>query len=173
MSTAFIVGIVAGLVVAVLIFKVANKDGRVKTQYDERQEKIRGRGYMYAFYTMAMYEAVMIVFSSAGDIPVADYIIYMGGIFVGLIVQVTYCIWNDGYWGINNDRRRYLIVFLVCGLVNFIPVIGQAKSGELFRDGRFVGFASLNLITLVLMLFVVAELLLKGIADKRSEEGEL
>ena len=52
-SYGMVFGLMIGLVIAVILLKFANKDHRFKTQYDERQESIKGRGYKYSFYTLA------------------------------------------------------------------------------------------------------------------------
>ena len=48
----FIAGLIVGLVLVVIIFRIANTDKKIKSEYDERQLRIRGKAYKYAFYTM-------------------------------------------------------------------------------------------------------------------------
>ena len=62
----FIVGLIVGLILVVILFKYANTDKKVKTEYDERQEKVRGKAYMYAFYTALIVEALLSMASICG-----------------------------------------------------------------------------------------------------------
>ena len=59
-------GVMVGLIICVILFKIANSDKKVMTQYDERQEAVRGKAYRYAFYTAMGLEAVGICLE-AGD----------------------------------------------------------------------------------------------------------
>ena len=42
-SIGLAVGIIVGLIICVLLAKFGNKDGAVKSKYDERQEAVRGK----------------------------------------------------------------------------------------------------------------------------------
>ena len=44
-SVGMAIGLMVGLVISVILLKVANKDHKVKSQYDERQEMIKGKGW--------------------------------------------------------------------------------------------------------------------------------
>ena len=49
-----IIGIVLGLILIAVITKISNSDFRTTTKYDERQVIVRGNGYKYGFWTMAI-----------------------------------------------------------------------------------------------------------------------
>ena len=63
MNIARFAGFICGVGVAVLLIwalmRRLNTDGKRKTEYDERQKAARGVGYMYAFYVLAGWMAVM------------------------------------------------------------------------------------------------------------------
>ena len=44
-------GIICGLIIAVIIIKVCNKNGKFKSDYDERQQIMIGKSYKYAMMT--------------------------------------------------------------------------------------------------------------------------
>ncbi len=48
-SAGMAMGLMVGLVIAVILLKVANKDHKLKTQYDERQELVKGKAINIAF----------------------------------------------------------------------------------------------------------------------------
>ena len=56
----FVIGLIVGIILVMVLIKMANKDRRIKTEYDERQEKIRGKAYKYAFYTMIYYQVIFL-----------------------------------------------------------------------------------------------------------------
>ena len=167
MSAGVAVGIFVGLIVAFVLIKLANSNRRVKTEYDERQLLVRGNAYRYAFYTVVIWEAVLMVLA-IGDLPlpVPDIALHFAGIIAGVLVLSTVCIWKDAYWGLNNNRRSYGIILLIAGLFNAIPVIGNL-SGRGSSDFPYV-----NLLCCIMLVVVGAELLIKQLADKRAESAE-
>ena len=166
-SAGFGVGLAVGIILVVLLLKFANTDHKKKTEYDERQKEIRGRGYMYGFYTMIIYETIMICFGMSGvTLPVAPIAIHFTGIVLGGVVLASYCIWKDAYWGLNNNLKRYAIVFLATAALNAIPLIASVKSeGFNLEDGPI-----LNLICLVMLGVLGVEFLVKYLMDKGGAE---
>ncbi|MBO4289242.1 MAG: hypothetical protein J5865_03975 [Lachnospiraceae bacterium] len=159
-----------GLVLCVIFARLANKDHKTKTEYDERQKAIRGRGYMFGFYTLLIFEAVIVILGMSGvELPVDAYLVHFAGILIGLLVFVCYCIWNDGYWGINNDRKRYAIIFAVAALLNAIPIVGVIRDGTLYKDGKF-SIQILNVMVLAMLIIVILVLAVKGLVDRRAED---
>ena len=159
------VGIALGLVIAVLLVKYANKDHAVKSKYDERQEAVRGKAYRYAFYSILIYEALMLVLEVGQiSLPLPSYVLHFAGIIVGCLVLAGYSIWNDVYWGLNNTRKRYAVIFLVCAALNAIPVVFTILGKATFDA------AWLNAIVLIMLAVVGIELIIKEIIDKREAE---
>lgn len=167
MSAGVAVGIFMGLIVALFLIKLANSNRKVRSEYDERQLRVRGDAYRYAFYTVVVWEAVLIVLAY-GDfhLPVPDLALHFAGIVAGGLVLSTVCIWKDAYWGLNNNRRSYGIILVVAGLFNAIPVIGSLS------DTGGSDFPYVNLLCCVMLVVVGAELLLKQMADKQAESAE-
>ena len=166
-SAGVTVGIVVGLIVAFVLILIANNNRKFKTDYDERQLKVRGDAYRYAFYTVMIWEVVLIVLAF-GEItlPFPDYVLHFAGLIAGIIVLSGYCIWRDAYWGLNNNRKRYGIILVVAGLLNAIPLFG------VLADMENNSFAYVNLLACVMLLVVGVELLLKHVLDKRAEDAE-
>ncbi|MCR5669399.1 MAG: hypothetical protein K6G10_00165 [Butyrivibrio sp.] len=172
-SAGLTLGIIVGLVIAFVLIKAANTNHKMKTEYDERQQLIRGKGYMYAFYTLVAYEVIMMIIS-IGEIslPIERYALDCVGLILGVIVLGVYCVWNDVYWGLNNNKKMYFIIFAVCIIFNLIPVIGQAINGTLIVDGK-IGFPILNIMVLIMMAVLGIELIIKKlVSSKNSEEEE-
>jgi len=170
-SFGVVIGLIVGLIIAVICFKYANTNHKAKTEYDERQKVIRGQAYMYGFYTVLVFECLMLVISIGRlPLPVDEYILHFMGIILGCTVLAVYSIWHDVYWGLNNNRRRYSIVFIICAAINAIPVIASLRTGTLIVNSK-PSSAFINLLVLIMLLILAIELLIKQIADKK-EEGE-
>lgn len=170
-SAGVAVGLLVGLIIAVIIFKVVNTNHKVKTEYDERQREIRGKAYMYAFYTVLVCECVMMIIDIGGiKLPFESYLLHFASMLAGCIVLCCYSIWHDVYWGLNNDPRRYSVLFIFIILLNLIPIIGAVKSGTLMENGKF-GLPFLNIMVIVMMAIIGIVFLAKNFADgQRGEE---
>ena len=171
-SKGFVAGIFISIFVLLLIYKLANTDHRSKTAYDERQQLIRGKGYMYGFYTIVIYECIIMAISVSGiELPAVDFIIHFAGILLGCIVLASYNIWKGVYWGLNNNPKRYAVVFIALLVLNAIPVFGSIKDGSIFENGK-LSIPFLNVLVLLMLTVLVIELFVKHLADKSSEERD-
>lgn len=163
-TTVFIVGICWG------IFKSSNSDHKSKTQYDERQQVLRGRGYMIGFWTVLVYQTVLYVLECAGaTLPVAPFSLGFLGAILAVTVMCVYDIWVGAYWGLNNDRKRYLIILGVFGVFSLIPVVAAAKMG--FVEHILQGPVLVNLGIGVMLITMFVTLLIRHIADKKEEDA--
>ena len=169
-SIGYIIGILFGIILVIVFYKFSNTNHKTKTQYDERQKELRGKAYQYAFYTLMIFEALLFILELCEiSFPFPNYLLHFAGIFLGSLVLASYCIWKDVYWGLNNNRKRYGILFLVCGILNAIPVIGAITHGGLFREGDSP-VPAINLMVLILMVVIGTELLVKQLLEKREAE---
>lgn len=165
-------GFVVGLVIVVIIAVICNKNRKVKTQYDERQQIIRGKGYHYAFYAIMIFAALNVVLSLAGlELPVVPEVLAFCYIFVGAATNIVYCIFQDAYWGLNNNKKRYLIVFLLIALLNIAIVVRSYLAGTLIEDGR-LGTMGTNLLVAVLFLVTGLAILIQMIREKKALGSE-
>ena len=169
-SAGFVIGIVIGLIACVVLFKISNTNHKSRTEYDERQQEIRGKAYRYAFYVLAVYEAVMVCIT-IGEIPLplGPAMQHALGIFISCTFLAAYCIKHDVYWGLNNNPKRYSIIFLVAGLINAIPVVASIASGTFFENGQ-VTSVLINLLALIMIVVIGVELLIKKAAARREED---
>ena len=105
-------GLGTGIILCVVLFRYGNKDKKIKTSYDERQEAIRGVAFKYAFYTILVYEMILMAAGVAGiTFPFPEYVVNFLGIMLGCTVLGVYCIWKDVFWGLNNNRKRYYVIY--------------------------------------------------------------
>ncbi len=168
--TGVAVGIFVGLIICAVLFRFANTNKKLKSEYDERQRAIRNLAYKYAFYTVMFYEVLMLVLGIGNvQIPAPAYAIHFFGIILGCTVLGVYCVWKDVYWGMNNDRKRYIMVFAVAIALNLIPVIASIMGASFITDGQ-VNMPVINLMVLMMLFALFVTFILKRIVDKRENE---
>ena len=171
-SVGMAMGLMVGLVICVVLFKIANKDHKVKTQYDERQELIKGKGYTYGFYTMMFMEVVVMLLEMSGiELPIENYLVHTIAILVGALVLCAHSIWNGVYWGLNNNRKRYAIILVIAVILNIIPVAAATAHDSLAGHG-INSIPVLNIIVLVWMAIIGVIALAKKCVDAKNTEEE-
>ncbi|MCR5651393.1 MAG: hypothetical protein K6F86_09465 [Lachnospiraceae bacterium] len=164
-------GLVAGLIICVILFRYMNKDKKILTKYDERQEMARGRAYKYGFWA-SMATAAVVMITDVAEISLASsFTKYFFIMFVGILVQVTYSIFNDAYLGINTNKKRLMIICIIAGLCNLLGVVGNIKGGTFIVNG-VVSDAGTNLLCCILMVVIGIELLIKDSMDRKHATAE-
>lgn len=171
-ASGVVVGMLVGVILIVVLFKFANTNHVVKTEYDERQQVLRYKGYMVGFYAAIIYEVIMLLISIAEiEIPAEAYVIHFGAIMAGAMALAIHSIWNDVYWGLNNNTKRYIAVFVILFLINAAAVVRAVMAGTLVEDGKLAA-ASVNLLVAAMILVIGIVLLIKQAADKKAQANE-
>ncbi|MBR6353221.1 MAG: hypothetical protein IKS25_03775 [Oscillospiraceae bacterium] len=169
-SAALAVGVVVGLVIALILLRYMNRDHKVKAEYDEMQKIIRNKGYMLAFYAVMILEALLCLVPGSLQIPAEPIVLHFLPIFLGITVQACYCIWNGAYVGLNTNMKRYLIVAVAASLINLLAFVMAWKNGGLLVDGVLQApFVNLLCAVMFAVLGVVG-LLRRSV--QREESGE-
>lgn len=186
MNTSYVIGFIIGLVVTVLfiiiiakvITKIGNNNGESKTEYDERQKMVIGQGYKIAFWTLSALLVVVQMFIEIGKVanfcsPIkAEYgTIAFSIIIISIMVFCIYCIWNGAYFGLNNNKKRYIIILLAIGVLNILISVGNIIMGNMVVDGQLTGYF-VNLMCGIMMFVVVGAVGLRDYLDKKSDEKE-
>ena len=170
-----IVGLMVGVVLVVLLLRFANKDKRIRTEYDERQKEIRGKGYTIGFYTIVGLLAAESLWTMSGNgFPLPDYLVFFSTIIIGLTVMCAYFIWKGVYWGINNNPKRYIVVMILAFLLNLIPIFSVVSNGKTELNGASVmeSLPMMNVIVVLMLMVVGGELLIKHFIDKAKTEED-
>ncbi len=173
-AVGIIFGIIVGLVICIFVFRYMNRDKKIVTKYDERQEMARGRAYKYGFWASMVAAAVVMALEIAGVQIATSFTKYFFIMFVGIMVQVGYSILNDAYYGINTNKKRLIIICIIAGLCNFFPIVGTVMGGQFIVDG-IISDSGANLLCCILMIYAGVMLFVKDLRDKKqtdTEEGE-
>lgn len=162
------VGMAVGIAIVIIIAKVANKDRRVKTEYDERQTALRGIGFKYAFYAMTIYAGINTVLGIAEiSLPMEPQVMNFSYIIIGCLVDICYCVFNDCYWGLNNKRKSWGIAMFIAGAVNAFAAIMAAVEGRLIVNG-LLSTPGINLFCAILLIALAVITLCKSLSDKKE-----
>ena len=121
--------------IAVILLRYINRD-RIRTEYDEMQKVIRGKGYMIAFYTVMVLEGILCFLSPLMETVVEPYVIHFAVIFIGITVQASYCIWKGAYVGLNTNMKRFTGVCIAVVVLNVFPAVMAIWTGTMFENGH-------------------------------------
>ncbi|MDO5154557.1 MAG: hypothetical protein Q4D51_01195 [Eubacteriales bacterium] len=198
-SIYYILGMIAGLLVAVLLIALitflTNKvGGRVSTfkkskdSYDERQLLVRGQAFKTGFFVLCVYVMVAAIMDSMSG---NRLLLSTGGIWVGvcssIFVFAVICIVKDAYIAIQDNAKGMIILFVAIAVINFMCKLGDVLTGRLhfleknvsLVDGKMIESMSIsmdgiNIITGLLLLLTALVLIGKVIYDKKHviEEDE-
>lgn len=163
-------GILVGLVICFFVFKYSNSNHKAKTEYDERQREIRGKGFTAAFYAAMALEAIFTIVFYGGNPPLLEpYMAHAGVIFCSCTILACYLIWNKAYWGLNNDTKRYFIILAVTLILNAFPVIMTLIRGEMIVDGK-LSSVFINLLASLMLIIIGIVMLVRHLLDRESEK---
>ncbi len=164
-------GIAAGLLLVPLLVRAMKKKGMQndKCKFDERQELVRGKGGRYAFFTVLFYNFAY----GFGDMLFSFPFIEKGvgiilGAFLGCLVYAGYCIWNEGYIALNEDRGRITVCFTILAAVNLGISAVNFWEGAVVVDGVLT-FRSLNLFCGIMMVAVLGMMAFKRHCKEKEE----
>lgn len=164
-----VTGIVIGLIICLIFFRLMNKNKRIKTDYDERQEKIRGVGYKIGFWTLSGFIGILLLLAVAGiTLPVNPIVLYFFGFFVGAMSICVYSILKGAYFGTNNIENRWYIFMVIFAIFNFAIAIDKCIKGEMIVDG-ILEFPAVNFLCGLMFVTVFVTALIKKLRDKNIE----
>lgn len=163
-------GVLVGILVIIFMLKITKKDGKMKCEYDERQAVLRGNGYKYGFFTIAIFNIIYWLVSMCLPVlPVDTGTAMVLSALIGVGVQVTYCIWHDCYFSLNENRRRVMVAFVFIGAVNIVLGVNHLLSGQAIENG-VMNYRCVNLFCGLLFVEIFAVLLLKHLYSGRDCE---
>lgn len=161
-------GAVIGIAVVVVLLLVSKKGSSMKSQYDERQELIRGKGFKYAFFTLLVYYGVVTIIN-VGELPlpIMPEVLNTFGILLGILVFVCYSIWNDAYFSLNEKRGVLTGFFAIVGAVDIFMGISNIKEGVI-RGGKLT-FDIMPLAAGIIFFILLAVIQIKSLLDREDE----
>lgn len=165
-------GIIVGLIIAVILLKVCNKNGKLKSDYDERQQIMIGKSYKCAMITAWILMAIYMIIDIGGNaIPMDNAMVIFTILFASIMVHTSYTVWTDAYFGSNNDYKKYAVLSVVVTAINIAATVAYIKDGQLIVDGVLT-VRGINAECALMFLILGVEFAIKSIIDKSKASEE-
>ena len=165
-----VIGILIGLILVVILYTAAAKGEEVKAQFDERQELVRGRGFKYAFFGMLFWGVFLFMLEPLEiTLPMSLGNASLLSIIIGATIYASYCIWNDGYFALNQRSGLIMAVLTIMGLINLLLGINAFVNSSVWTDGQ-LSMSTINLFCGIMMIIVCVTMLLKKFVKDRKDE---
>lgn len=172
MGIGIVCGIIFGILFTKLLLVLIRTDKGKKCKFDERQEIVRGKGFKYGFFTMLICNGLFICMKIA-EIPLfaeLEVLITIGS-FTGISVWLVYCIWNEGYFALNGDKGRMMILFVFAAIMNLCIGGYALVHGTAIQNGKLT-YHSINLFCGLLFIIIFLTMFLKRIYKDGKDEQE-
>ena len=196
MSAAYYLGVIAGALsglalVALLAWIIRKFGGKVSMfkgkkcmDYDERQLVVRNKAFKYAFFTLIAYVTIAQLMNEISGISL---FCSLGGTCIGITfsiaIFVVYCVCNDAYISMQENKKGILLLFGGLGLINLIiTIVGVMRNQmefletvQIMRDGVLtdnviISFQSMNLICVVLCIVICVAIIIKSLFEEKEDE---
>lgn len=167
-----ILGVVIALVALLILWKA--KGTSLKGKFDERQELVRGRGYKYAFLTVMILIFLYMTVDMLGItdlMPFAHSSLAIAILFIGVMVYAVYCIKNDAYFGIGQNRRTYCILLGFVVVFNLLSAVMNLRD-EPFEGGKVALGPCIQIMCVITFAVVLIALLVKGREDGAEDDDD-
>ncbi|MBD5464619.1 MAG: hypothetical protein HDR22_02165 [Lachnospiraceae bacterium] len=163
-------GFIAGVLFTILFLALTKTDKNVKCKFDERQELVRGKGFQYGFFSMLICN-VLFTCMELAEMPLfAEFeVLILISSIIGIGVCAVYCIWNEGYFALNENKKRLMILFAVISVMNFIFGGVWIYQDMVIQNGKLT-YYSINLFCGLLFIIIFLTMLLKRICKDGKDE---
>ncbi|MBO4864043.1 MAG: hypothetical protein J5517_06740 [Eubacterium sp.] len=169
------VGIIIGIICLRFAFKRLNTD-KQNTKYDERQIIVRGKAYMLSFWSLVIMLAIYSVFCTFVEsydlfVPIQTSLIPVLMILVSIVINCGYCIFNDGYFGVNSERKKWYSSITIIGVANIVIGLCNMLNNGFMEDGK-LGFPFVNFACGFCFVIVGIMIFIKDRIDKNEEDAD-
>lgn len=172
-NRSYILGFVFGMVLVAIVCFVLHLIKREKrSDYDERQEAVRGKGFKLAYFTALFTLLLGGIAECILDAAWCGlFTLAMVAVWTSISVFTTYCVIKDAYFTLRSKRRLLIAIFCFAGAVNLFIGIRSIAAGELIEGGMLSLYAS-NLLTGTCCLYLGAMMLCRSLWERRREDTE-
>ncbi len=170
-STAFAIWMLLLILFLVLLILLIALVVKPKN-FDERQERERGRGYRLGFLVMLTGIGIAICTDLSGVFPKTDSaIFYITAILPGVMAFAAYCIWHEAYFAMNEKATGAMVIFFFIAIFNTFVGVSHIVDGSFYEDGR-ISFSIVNLFCGILFIAIVITMFLKKLSSKNAASND-
>ena len=140
-------------------------------QYDERQLRIRARGYQIGFFTALILLFVLaLLFETEWLTVITPGLAALTVLVLSVTAFAVYCINHDAFLAIRGDGKSQIVLYSIIVLVEIVNVIRHIIIGEVMVDGKVdFTFGSAVVVGLCFLVMLIT-LILKIRKDKKEVE---
>lgn len=157
----FFIGILAGILALAMLFKKKV----LNMEFDERQERARGKAFQYSFFTLL----VCLYVYGVSDMALGRWCDSLAGVTICIAISMAVfaitCILKDAYLSLKEKPRRIMVLFTLITAANLAFGGMSLHSGQLM-EGGILTFRSANLIlgfaTLLILIVYIVNFLLSS-----------
>ena len=164
--------IILGMMILLLIAAwVLFRKKRCTEQYDERQLRIRARGYQIGFFTALILMFILaLLFETEWLTVITPGLAALTVLVLSVTVFAVYCINHDALLSIRGDGKSQIVLYSIIVLVELVNVIRHIIIGEVMVDGKVdFTFGSAVAVGLCFLVMLIT-LILKIRKDKKEVE---
>ena len=170
MSTAYIAGMVVGMVVAIIIAAATFYiTGKKKTwRYDERQQLARAKAIKWAYIALITGICVTLLAVSTELVNHMQIVILLtASALASALVFACVCIHNDAWMALNEKPRSVITILIFALAANLILPMGSLIMGEMVGTA-WLNFAAAVLLAVILINYGIHRLILRRENDEES-----
>lgn len=161
-------GVFFGIFLVAILIRLMRKDRSLKGKYDERQEIVRGRAYKIGFYVLLIGIAAEIFLNNFISSYISSIILNFTVLCIGVLSYACYCIWNEAYFALNDNPKRFLIISAFIGIFNIgSGLVAIAHEEVVLTDPFPTGITNLLCGFLFIVIFIT--LIAKQVVKKQEE----
>ena len=161
-----LMGILAGVLAVFLLFKKAI----LSMEFDERQERARGKAFQYGFFTLMI---VLYVYG-VSEMVLGRWCDTLTGVTLCVAAAVSVfaitCILKDAYLSLKEKPRQIMTLFTLIAVFNLGIGGIYLWSGDLVENGVLTFRATNPIVGLMVLLILVVYIVNFLLRDREEEE---
>ncbi|MBR5962439.1 MAG: LPXTG cell wall anchor domain-containing protein [Clostridia bacterium] len=164
--------IILGLMILLMIAAwVLLRKKRCTEQYDERQLRIRAKGYQIGFFTALFLMSILALLFEAECLTViTPGLAALTALMISVTVFAVYCINHDAFLAIRENGKSQIALYTIIVLVEIANIIRHIVMGELMVNGKVEFTIGSAIVVGLCFLVMLITLLLKIRRDKKEVE---
>lgn len=162
-------GLLAGILVGLGMVALLFKKKVLSMEFDERQERARGKAFQYGFITLM----VSLYVYGVSEMALGRWCDSLAGttlcISAGVCAVAVTCILKDAYLSLREKPRQVMTLFTLTAAVNLGIGGIYLWSGKLVEDG-ILTYRAVNLILGLMVLVILVVYIVNFLLRDREEE---
>ena len=91
------------------------------------------------------------------------------GMVIGIAIYVSYSVWHDGYFSLNENPKRVLSILIIATVLNMACAVYRIHNG-LLEHGVLTFLNGANLMIAIVAVFLLAVMFVKWVAERRNQD---